>query len=38
MKCYNCGMELSEKDKDEMYENIYRCPKCGNLNTIIGEE
>lgn len=32
MNCYNCGTELNEKDKDELYETIYRCPKCGSMN------
>lgn len=33
MKCYNCEKWLEEHNKEEGYENIFRCDDCGELTT-----
>lgn len=33
MLCWKCGNELTENDKLEIYESIYRCSQCGEYNT-----
>jgi DNA-directed RNA polymerase subunit RPC12/RpoP len=32
MKCYKCKKELTEIEKEELYDGVYKCSKCGALN------
>ena len=32
VKCHTCQKELTDEEKDEGYETVFRCSQCGAMN------